>query len=359
MTRRVPSYGPLDAKIVIIGEAPGRQECLVGRPFIGPSGHLLDKWLDGAGLRRRDIRTMNVFEYMAPGSNITKADKAEVEVWADSLHTRLRELQDPIVLVPMGNIALRAVMRKPLWSNKSPKIGDWRGSILRYDFNTILPDPERWCKVIPTYHPAASFRDSSLGKLCRADWHRIAGDSQFRARRLPKYIHLVPPIHDDDVTRYINEALDPCTVMAIDIETNPSTREILCVGFSFDPGESLTLPWPQYRKIIRVLCESPCVKVGQNFLYDRYWLLVLGDIEVRGEIHDLLSMHHTIDSTLPHDLATMASLDTRQPFWKRSHKDEDSDTADKEPFERLCIYNGVDCCVSRQLFDVYMERLRA
>lgn len=351
MSKRVPSYGPLNAAICVIGEAPGHNEVRVGRPFVGPSGFALDGWLHTAGLRRRDIYFANVFEYLAPRSRIALADRSEVDMWASTLRDRLAVLEDPIVFVPMGTVALRALLGKPLWSPKSPKVGDWRGSILPFDHNG------QRCKIIPTYHPAATFKDASLATLCIADWHRIAADSQFRACAHPKYHHIVPPIGPADTDWYLIEARKRSTIMAIDIETNPSTREILCVGFSIDPTESLTLPWPEFEPIIRALCESPCTKVGQNFLYDRFWLWEIGGIQVRGEIHDLLSMHHTLNSTLPHDLATMASLDTRQPFWKRSHKDEDSDTADKEPFERLCIYNGIDCVVERHLFDIYKERL--
>lgn len=357
MIKRVKSDGPLSARIVVIGEAPGREENKIGRPFVGQSGRLWMEWLTEVGLRRRDIYVMNVCEYMAPHSKIENLPRDEVEAWADSLHTRLLACTDPYVLVPMGNIALRALLRQPLWSNRSAKITDHRGSIYRYDF-----DDGRWCKVIPSIHPAAALRETGLSKLCRADWRRIMGDAQFRARRLPRREHYIAPnIRTAD---YLAMSLDAChTVMAIDIETprrrTNGPRHIECVGFSYDPSESLTLRYPEDKAAIKHLCESPCRKVGQNFLFDRYWLKREAGIDVLGEIDDLIGMHHALDAAFPgHSLATMASVDTREPYWKKSAgKDAETTGVDKTPREKLMAYCGKDACVTRELFDVYDSRL--
>lgn len=351
--KRVRSWGRLDARLVMLAEAPGAAEDKLGEPLVGPSWRVLRDWLSEVGLKRRDFHIMNVMEYMCPGSKIANAPRDEVEAWASTVHARLAVLADPWLIVPLGEIALRALFRQPLWSPKSYKIGDWRGSIMQVD----------GVKVIPSYHPAATFRDPSLAKICRADWRRIAGDAGFRELRLPKRTHLTlsAGLIEKDSTELdilVAEAQSKNTVLAIDIETSPREGKVLCVGFASAPHESITLEWRDNRVAIKTLCESPCAKVLQNGLYDATWLAREG-IEIRNYNWDILAMHHALDSTLPHDLATMASLDTRQPFWKKSHKDTESpDALEKTPLERLMIYNGIDCCCTRELFDVYYERLR-
>lgn len=368
ITKKVPSWGSLSSSLALIGEAPGDNEVVIGRPFVGASGACLSRWWQEAGLRRRDFWIDNVSPYQGAGSKITNLPKDEVEMWSAHLwNVRLPQLTDVRLIVPTGNVALRTVMRRHLWANKSPKITDWRGSI----FHITLADGRR-VKCIPTIHPAATFSDPSLSKLCVADWKRIAEDVHFTGLRHPKYTHLTPPIRREWVNRYIEASRDKRTVMAIDIEC--PRREMACVGFSFMPNESLTLDWPSWVPEIKELCESPCIKVLQNALFDRwylcppdglatlskkYWKLEqLPKIKVRGPIFDLLAMHHVIDATLPHDLATMASLDTRQPYWKRSWgKDENGDRQDDTPVFDLMAYNGIDCCVERTLYDVYRARL--
>lgn len=355
---RVRADGPLDAPLGLIGEAPGRVELQQGRPFVGPSGFIMSHdWWAPVGLRRRDFRVYNVFEYGCPKSNIALARRDEVEAWSATLHSRLAEMTQPRVLVPTGNVALRTMMRQPLWSQRSPKITDWRGSILRYEF-----EDGRWCKMIPTIHPAAALRDTSLWKLCAADWKRIAREVDTKALRIPERTHLIPPLKTKWVNRYVLAAADRGEVMAIDIETPRrkagGPRHIECVAFAYTPNESLTLGWPEHKDLIRMLCESTCTKVGQNFLFDRFWLAQVGGIEMGGEVHDILSMDHAIDATVPHDLGTQASLHTRQPYWKRSAKDLDLDEVEQTPRDRLMAYCGLDSCVTRELFDVHAARLK-
>jgi len=363
---KVPPSGPLTARIVAISEAPDEHEERLGRPFAGPSGYWWEQWLTAASLHREDIYVDNVFPYRCPGNKIKHGPRDEIETWANNLHARLTALKDPIVIVPMGNVALRALTREPLWAHTSRKIGDWRGSILPYHMTD-----GRQAKIIPTYHSAATFRDNSLVKLIVADWCRVAADQHFYKLRHPVYTSYIPGhTRRGTLERYLDAARDPAVVMAIDIEC-PNKR-MACVGFSFHPDESLTLRWPDDYAAIKTLCESPCRKVGQNFRFDRYWLHPpsglaelsrkhwlmprLPTIRVAGRIFDLLDMHHALDSTLPHDLATMASLDTRQPYWKKSWKD--SDEVDRTPFDDLCLYNGIDCCVTRYLYDIYTTRLK-
>jgi len=62
----VPSIGPVDAKMMIVGEAPGAEEDAIGEPFVGPSGKLLNRVLEEISLFREDIFITNVVKYKPP-----------------------------------------------------------------------------------------------------------------------------------------------------------------------------------------------------------------------------------------------------------------------------------------------------
>lgn len=174
---RVPGWGRLDSRLVLIGEAPGPREEAVGEPFVGPSYHAkLRIWWDAVGLKRQDFRIENVCEYRPPGNKADAWDQATWESWMANLHERLAALVDPWLIVPTGNYSLYALTGKGNvhWHKREgkgtrPGITDWRGSILSY-----TDQRGRAIKVIPTIHPAATFRTASYEGLCRRDWERIA-----------------------------------------------------------------------------------------------------------------------------------------------------------------------------------------
>jgi uracil-DNA glycosylase family 4 len=62
----VPGMGPVGAKIIILGEAPAREETVAGKPFVGPSGRELDRLLQDAGIRRTECWITNVCKYEVP-----------------------------------------------------------------------------------------------------------------------------------------------------------------------------------------------------------------------------------------------------------------------------------------------------
>lgn len=159
---------------------------------------------------------------------------------------------------------------------------------------------------------------------------------------------------------------DEDAALALDIETNGSV--ILCVGFAYSAGHSATFPTTSQAlggkqqasaiwRVVERLCGLPCAKVLHNGLFDTYYLRRLHGIEVRNYTWDTLAMHHVLAPTEDHDLALLTSLDTLEPYYKDEHKDPDSLRSYKAPMEQLCVYNGKDCCVTRELQEVYKYRL--
>jgi len=204
MPNFVPDDGTGNEQLVVIGEAPGRNENRERRPFVGAAGHRLLDWMNPVGLKRTDAYWTNVYPYQPLANKIETVPRATLSPFIDDLHERLARLTDPIVIVPTGNTALRALTNFAYfpWEPKKrgpakhkitvPGIFNHRGSIYSY---TDLSD--RVIKVIPTIHPAATFRAPKMEKRCILDWRRIAEDLRFRELRLPKRTYYVPKTMDE------------------------------------------------------------------------------------------------------------------------------------------------------------------
>ena len=117
-TQTVFGEGPLDAAIVFVGEAPGDQEDLAGRPFVGPAGQLFDRALAKAGIDRSTVYVTNAvkhFKFVARGKRRIHArpDAGEIEAcrwWLDHERGLIR----PPVTVALGATAARALTGKTL-----------------------------------------------------------------------------------------------------------------------------------------------------------------------------------------------------------------------------------------------------
>jgi DNA polymerase len=355
----MPADHACDVRIVLIGEAPGRQEAEQGHPFVGKSGwHLESNLLRPVGMRRADLYITNTYPYRPADNKIETVSYSEMEHWIGKLHERIAKLADPWLLVPTGNTSLRA-----LFDDSSMRITNYRGSVMAYrDLGG------RVIKVIPTVHPAATFRMPVLTRLLEADWRRIATDSTFRDLRLPN-----PMVH-------VNEGFDrligllaeqPEPLLSVDIECSKRTGELYCVGFA--PSATEAFVWDaRYLPTIKRLCESNFPKVLQNGMFDQYVLNHHG-VQLHRYEWDLLEMDHALEPNdggdaqgvgeefagggdeqriSMHSLAVLTSLHTRQPYYKSEGKLWAGDK------ERLYNYCGLDCVVTREIAPVLQAKLR-
>ena len=116
-TQTVFGEGPLDAQIVFVGEQPGDQEDLAGRPFVGPAGAIFDKALEAAGIDRSTVYVTNAvkhFKFVARGKRRihNKPDAGEIEAcrwWIE----HERALIKPPVTVALGATAARSSIPSP------------------------------------------------------------------------------------------------------------------------------------------------------------------------------------------------------------------------------------------------------
>jgi len=196
--------GAATARIVLVGEAYGRNEQEMGRPFVGSSySDRLFPWWNACEpqLTREMFYITNVWDQGMP-ERIDGIPEYEMRQAMERCRARIDLLVGPdgggpVVIVPTGNYALytftgngRVSFHSKDGRHERPGIMDWRGSILSYQTND-----GRSIKVIPTVHPAATFpfRTPGLEWVCRKDWQRIAEDSMTRDLNLPFYTKMIAP----------------------------------------------------------------------------------------------------------------------------------------------------------------------
>jgi DNA polymerase len=168
-TRLVFGGGNPEAKMMIIGEAPGYEENLKGEVFVGKSGHLLDQILAACGFNRDFVYISNMVKCRPPGNR--KPAPAEMKACHPSLMRQI-QIVDPLILIPMGATALNELISKDLRISKDR--GKWIEWLDR--------------KVLPVYHPSALLRNPDLKRDAWADFQEI-----FHA-----YRRLVDPHHHSE-----------------------------------------------------------------------------------------------------------------------------------------------------------------
>ena len=131
--------GNPQAKLVFVGEGPGAEEDLSGRPFVGRAGQLLDKIIVAIGLKREDVYIANIVKCRPPGNRTPERD--EVDTCEPFLLRQLAFIR-PEVIVALGSPAFQCLLRtrEPITRAR----GQWR------EWNGI--------KVMPTFHPAFLLR---------------------------------------------------------------------------------------------------------------------------------------------------------------------------------------------------------
>ena len=149
-TQVVFSDGAVDARLVVVGEAPGANEDRTGLPFVGAAGKFLDLLLGTVGLSREDsVYICNVLKCRPPGNRNPMPD--EIEACAPFLQMQL-ELIRPQALLAVGSFAAQL-----LTGREKTALGRLRGEVHSY----------RGVPLICTYHPAALLRNP---KWTRAFW---------------------------------------------------------------------------------------------------------------------------------------------------------------------------------------------
>ena len=153
-THAVVSDGTPEAKLVFVGEAPGREEELQGTPFVGAAGQLLTKMIDAMGFKREQVYICNVLKDRPPGIRVPLPE--EIDACLPFLREQLAIVQ-PRVICTLGAVATKALLGPYVAITKV------RGELR--DYNGI--------PLIPTFHPAYLLRNPPAKKFAWADLKKV------------------------------------------------------------------------------------------------------------------------------------------------------------------------------------------
>lgn len=161
-TNAVPGEGPVPSRILLVGEAPGKREDELGRPFVGRAGSVLQELLLSIGLSRKEVYITSINKCRPPGNRDPKDD--EIAACHPYL-VRQIDLLKPQVIVPMGRFAAREICRS--FGLAEGKISDIHGHVLnaRAGYGTII--------ILPVYHPAVVTHNPNLRHELRDDFERL------------------------------------------------------------------------------------------------------------------------------------------------------------------------------------------
>lgn len=367
MPHPVPAIGPANARIMIVGEAPGNDEVFAGEPFVGVSGRELDRMLHEAGITRTSCFITNVCKYQPPRNDIErfllkkgagrdagyseyygKWPSPEVLNGIGELKSEIQRVQ-PNIIIALGNTALWAL-------TGHDGIGKWRGSLVE----EILSG--RCVKVLPTYHPAAILRQWSLRAIAVHDLRRAAAEEAFPEIRRPAYDFTVRPDFDKAIST-LSMLQGDHNKIAVDIETRRG--HIACIGFAWSKLDAICIPlmcvenpdgyWSEDEEYIlvtamRKLLMDPQKKIiGQNYLYDLQYL-----IRYWGAYHiphsDTMAMQHVCWPGMPKGLDFLSSMYCEfHEYWKDEGKEWDPRYVSEE---QLWLYNCKDAVKTYEVEEV-------
>ncbi len=141
-THAVPGEGNKHAKVMFVGEAPGRDEDAQGRPFVGQAGRLLTTMLASIDIKREDVFIANVLKCRPPENRNPQPD--EIEICSPYLYAQI-SLIKPRVVCPLGNFAIKTLLGKDF------QVSQVHGKLFRKSGIFFLP----------MYHPAALLHRNS------------------------------------------------------------------------------------------------------------------------------------------------------------------------------------------------------
>jgi uracil-DNA glycosylase len=329
-------------KLMILGEAYGEAEEREQTAFVGATGWELNRMLEEVGIVRADCYLTNVlnrrpyrnqiidfcggkdealpgFPALVKGKYVRREFAPEL----DRLGMELLEINPNLVLC-LGNTAMWALCGKTT-------ISKMRGT------TSLSTHTASGYKVLPTYHPAAIFRQYELRPTVIIDLMKAVREQEFPEIRRPKREVWIEPTLED-IDEFDQRYLQTAERIAVDIETSGS--QITCIGLAPSRSIAIVIPflhpsklgrcyWPTGEhesrawRMVRSILGRRTPKVFQNGLYDIAFLWRAYGIKVYGAEEDTLLLHHALQPESLKSLGFLGSIYTDEGAWKHMRsKDE-------------------------------------
>ena len=339
--------GPVPAKIMIVGEAPGYHEDAEGKPFVGASGQFLDSMLSTVGINRDDCYVTNVAKCRPP-ENETPT-RGEVKTCTTAYFGEELISVNPTFILLLGNAALQGVVGKSGITKHRGSVYEARGS-----------------KIFATFHPAAVLRNPRYRSLVEADFQRFA--RLVRGERSPTPATAVRIIRTRDHLKWLARKILEAEELTVDIETHcahptgtnyqeyrGSLSRIVTIAFTWEEGQAAVVPlhhaetpWKDPDRVQRILGaairQAQSKNNGHNFKFDARWMHAKS-MPIHQNFCTMLALH-MLDENRPKGLKPAS-----QVFLGADAYDvgEELHNAYDMPLKKLCIYNGKDTDYTHRL----------
>ncbi len=360
LAKIIPPRGPVDSPFVIVGEAPGKQEVKEGKPFVGPSGAVLNAALDQyAKDAYPDPFVINVVPHMI---NVDKDPSVLAEIALKYRSALIAEIEKHPrkVILALGSVALMA-----LTGDTSLKITQRRGELFQSDLS------ERG--IVASVHPAYLLRGNGSLRQFKADVAYavdLANGEEPIVFTPPTWELVDTPEKAAALVQLIN---NHDGIVASDIETSGFSHRmdhILLSGFTIDgkhvyivPGKKTDIPAEQNQtKNIQGIFDNPkSAFTWHNGKFDIKFFHHIGMPFARVD-EDTMLMSYALDEKRGiHDLETVAADWLKSPSWKKvldqyKKKNESYDVIPRAVLEKYAAY---DIANTYNLAVVLRDKVRA
>jgi len=327
-TQRVPFEGPDTYDIMLVGEAPGAEEVGQGRPFVGRSGQLLERYLERNLVTRSQVKLANLCKFR-PGQHHNKFEallgSSQLEEGLDELAEEIKRSK-PNVVIALGNWPLYYLTGCCGLDKNKPKPGSgiflYRGSRLP----TLAKFGGGDQKVFVSLHPAYITRVWGWNPVFNLDITRAVEDSKYPELNYPEYEEHIDPdpstLHD-----LVHESLSADWI-SLDIENFPDGK-YSCVGWAYEykevmKGVCITYERPDLARFAREVWISDTPKILQFGTYDitfmnRFYQWDIGGF-YDGIGHDTYVSSASLMPDFPRGLGFLISIHTRFAYYKSDRK---------------------------------------
>lgn len=331
------------SRLVIVGENPSLADDESGKMFSGSAGYRLNKACKELGIKRGDL-------HLTTAVLCHPKHKLSPKEWTKALAAcapRLaQELKDKKPILACGAKALQATTGKA-------KIMSWMGS--------ILPSP--YGDVVSSIHPNFTILKPAYLPVFKTFLNRA-----WRHANEAKPWVWPTLVIDGDVLAALGKVLAFHQLgqpIAIDIESNPITKEIRCVGVG-TAQFAVSVPFlDEYKPMLRAILAIPNTKVLQNAQFDLIELKEIG-FEINGPIYDTMLAHAVLAPQLPHNLGFMGAVEFSAERWKTLFHVEGDDKSGealqrfaKAPLDELLAYNAKDVAATALLKVAFDSRIKS
>jgi uracil-DNA glycosylase len=332
----VPPCGDLDAKIAIIGEAPGRDEVRARKPFVGQAGRVLEEVCHNAGIIKSQLYLTNVIKVKPPDTSRKRNDISPYfnertgrftdkgQPWINSLMQELSEVKANI-LIPMGKTAAAAIIGPP-----AHKITKYRGYVYKAE-GPALDEPR---KALPTLHTAETLyapanyfhRHYIAHDLMKAKLNSASPDIQWDS------VEAIVPKDANEAQACLEYFLN---VPLVSMDTESMNYEVTCISFADSRRKAVAIDflhnkWTEeeermlWEAITRIVESEEVTLIGQNLIHDLELLALRMGIVYKGYIRDTMIMHSLMYPDFSKGLGFLGSVYTNLPYWKDMVRFNDS-----------------------------------